>query len=79
MAESMPTSGFNLLTLPEELLVQRILARLDLASLRSCLSTCCRLNHIMKSSALINYSIMLQEMNLIKDPDVSYEDVSLAR
>jgi len=75
----MATPGYNLLTLPEELLIRHILARLDIESLRSCSSTCCRLKHIIKSSALINYSIKLQEMGLVEDPGVSYEEVSLDR
>jgi len=63
--------------LPEELLVHHILARLDLAALRSCLSTCKRLNRIIKSSALINYSIKLKEMNIIDNPAVSYNEIPL--
>src|SRR6266545_652573 len=69
----------SLLRLPEELLVQHILARLDLPTLRSCSSTCRRLNLIIKLSALINYLIKLQEMNLIDNPAVSYDEMPLAR
>jgi len=69
----------NLLSLSEELLVQHILARLDLPTLRSCSSTCRHLNLTIKSSALINYLIKLQELSLIDNPAVSYDEVPLAR
>jgi hypothetical protein len=62
---------------PEELLTQHILVRLDLPTLRSCLLTCKRLNHIIESSALLNYSIKLKEMNLIDNPTVTYDEIPL--
>ena len=63
----------NLLSLTEEPLVQHILVRLDPPTLRSCLSTCRRLNLTIKSSAL------LKEMRLVDNPAVPYDDVPLAR
>jgi hypothetical protein len=69
----------NLLTTPVELLVQHILARLDLPTLSSCSSTCKHLNVTIKASALLHYLIKLQELNLIDNPHISYSKISLAR
>lgn len=75
----MTVSDCNLLTLPTDLLVRDILARLDLPTLRSCSLLCKSLNHTIKSSVLINYLIKLQEMDLIDNPAISYDEVPLSR
>ena len=73
----MSTSTDNLSQLPEDLLIQDILARLNLPSLGSCLSTSKHLNHTIKSSALLEYSMKLQSMAMIDNSAKSFADVSL--
>ena len=73
----MSTSSSNLDQLPEDLLIQDILARLNLSSLGSCLSTSKHLNHTIKSSALLEYSMKLQAMGMIDNSARSYGDVPL--
>ena len=72
----MSTSGSNLDQLLEDL-IQDILARLNLSSLGSCLSTSKHLNHTIKSYALLEYSMKLQAMGMIDNSARSYGDVPL--
>ncbi len=73
----MSTSTDNLSQLPEDLLIQDILAWLDLPSLGSCLSISKLLNHTIKSSVLLEYSMKLQSMAMVNNSAKSFADISL--
>ncbi|KDR76266.1 hypothetical protein GALMADRAFT_247571 [Galerina marginata CBS 339.88] len=67
----------GLLSVPEDLLVQEILAHLGLSSLASCMCTCRQLHALISSSVLLNYLKELEISGMIDNSRCSRRVISL--